>query len=171
MLSDMASSMSASVGVGILCQKSRGGHYLAGMAVTALGDFLLNPRLLHRVTPVGGKPLDRGDLLSLSHPKREFGRTGPLLRPHARYTRRKRAMPQPYFVPVRPSSSRITHKSGVSGWTATVYSLRLTLSFTCGKSLDQFSLSWIPPSFHLLCNVVQDSELISGQSPSPFNCD
>src|SRR5262249_37700406 len=28
------------------------------------------------------------------------------------------AMPQPYFVPVRPSASRSTHRSGVSGSTS-----------------------------------------------------
>src|SRR3712207_3653090 len=27
-------------------------------------------------------------------------------------------MPQPYFVPVRPTCSRIAHSSGVSGWTS-----------------------------------------------------
>ena len=38
------------------------------------------------------------------------------------------AMPQPYFVPVRPSCSRITHSSGVSGSTSTVWTVPLTLS-------------------------------------------
>src|SRR5262249_48533972 len=39
------------------------------------------------------------------------------------------AMPQPYFVPVRPTCSRITHKSGVSGSTSTSRILPLILSF------------------------------------------
>src|SRR4051812_44600205 len=38
------------------------------------------------------------------------------------------AMPQPYFVPVMPSCSRITHSSGVSGSTSTVWTVPLTLS-------------------------------------------
>src|SRR4051812_37192287 len=37
-------------------------------------------------------------------------------------------MPQPYFVPVMPSCSRITHSSGVSGSTSTVWTVPLTLS-------------------------------------------
>src|SRR3954451_4443277 len=38
------------------------------------------------------------------------------------------AMPQPYFVPVMPSCSRITHSSGVAGSTSTVWTVPLTLS-------------------------------------------
>jgi hypothetical protein len=37
-------------------------------------------------------------------------------------------MPQPYFVPVRPTCSRMTHKSGVSDSTATSWTLPLMLS-------------------------------------------
>src|SRR5436190_15896280 len=36
-------------------------------------------------------------------------------------------MPQPYFVPVRPTCSRITHKSGVFGSTSTCCALPLML--------------------------------------------
>src|SRR5271169_5110468 len=39
------------------------------------------------------------------------------------------AMPQPYLVPVRPTCSRITHKSGVSGSTCTSCICPLMLSF------------------------------------------
>src|ERR1700686_160133 len=38
------------------------------------------------------------------------------------------AMPQPYLVPVRPTCSRITHKSGVSGSTSTSCTRPLILS-------------------------------------------
>src|SRR3712207_2040122 len=38
------------------------------------------------------------------------------------------AMPQPYFVPVRPICSRIAHKSGVSGSTSTVCTVPFTFS-------------------------------------------
>src|SRR5947207_9402517 len=39
------------------------------------------------------------------------------------------ATPQPYFVPVRPTCSRITHNSGVSGSACTSCTLPLMLSF------------------------------------------
>src|SRR3954454_12872244 len=42
------------------------GHDLAGLAVAALGDIALQPRLLHRVEVLAdglGQPLDRGDLV------------------------------------------------------------------------------------------------------------
>src|ERR671934_2065716 len=42
------------------------------------------------------------------------------------------AMPQPYFVPVRPTCSRITHNSGVSGSTSTSRKVPLMLSFAMG---------------------------------------
>src|SRR4051794_16781419 len=45
------------------------------------------------------------------------------------------ATPQPYFVPVRPTCSRITQSSGVSGSTATSRTLPLMLSLAIGASL------------------------------------
>src|SRR5882757_8185849 len=39
------------------------------------------------------------------------------------------ATPQPYLVPVRPTCSRITHRSGVSGSACTSRTLPLMLSF------------------------------------------
>src|SRR6185295_2657069 len=39
------------------------------------------------------------------------------------------ATPQPYLVPVRPTCSRITHRSGVSGSACTSRDLPLMLSF------------------------------------------
>src|SRR5712672_1865458 len=48
------------------------------------------------------------------------------------------ATPQPYFVPVRPTCSRITHNSGVSGSTCTLctrplmFSLAMSVPLTTG---------------------------------------
>src|SRR5712692_1648497 len=39
------------------------------------------------------------------------------------------AIPQPYLVPVRPTCSRMTHKSGVSASTSTSCTLPFMLSF------------------------------------------
>jgi hypothetical protein len=39
-------------------------------------------------------------------------------------------IPQPYFVPLRSSTSRSTHRSGVSGATSTVVGFPLTLKLT-----------------------------------------
>src|SRR5258708_32316885 len=44
-------------------------------------------------------------------------------------------MPQPYLVPVRPTCSRIAHKSGVSGSTSTLYADPLMV----GPSIDFLS--------------------------------
>src|SRR6202521_4189144 len=40
-----------------------------------------------------------------------------------------RPIPQPYFVPVSPTCSRITYSRGVSGSTSTLYDLALILSW------------------------------------------
>src|SRR2546430_9685105 len=45
------------------------------------------------------------------------------------------AMPQPYFVPVRPTCSRRTQSSGVSGSTCTSRTLPLMFSFAMGNLL------------------------------------
>src|SRR5262249_30315145 len=45
------------------------------------------------------------------------------------------ATPHPYLVPVRPTCSRITHKSGVCGSTSTSRTGPLILSFAIGSSL------------------------------------
>src|SRR6266851_1884905 len=45
------------------------------------------------------------------------------------------ATPQPYFVPVRPTCSRITHKSGVSGSTCTLCTRPLMLSLAMSVPL------------------------------------
>src|SRR5882672_7582325 len=45
------------------------------------------------------------------------------------------ATPQPYLVPVSPTCSRITHKSGVSASTCTSRTLPFTLSFAMDSSL------------------------------------
>src|SRR6266481_2611754 len=48
------------------------------------------------------------------------------------------AMPQPYLVPVRPSVSRNTHSSGVSGSTSTCCVCPLMMSRSIGVLLDRF---------------------------------
>src|SRR5512140_2331908 len=55
------------------------------------------------------------------------------------------ATPQPYFVPVRPTCSRITHRSGVSASTLTSRVLPLMLSFAMAPPMrdhvhDDFAL-------------------------------
>ena len=49
------------------------------------------------------------------------------------------AIPQPYFVPVRPTCSRMTHKSGVSASTSTSRMLPLMLSFAISFPLANCS--------------------------------
>ena len=50
------------------------------------------------------------------------------------------ATPQPYLVPVRPSCSRSTHSSGVSGSALTSCTRPLTLIFaTCGLLAGRWS--------------------------------
>src|SRR6476661_8456824 len=51
------------------------------------------------------------------------------------------AMPQPNFVPVRPITSRSTHRSGVSGSTSTVCILLLTLMVNAMACLHRATLS------------------------------
>src|SRR5262249_12219846 len=61
------------------------------------------------------------------------------------------ATPQPYFVPVRPTCSRITHRSGVSGSTCTLCTRPLMLSLAMSvlsrlelKILEaRFKLEWV----------------------------
>ena len=49
----------------ICSQQGRGRHDLAGLAVTALGNHVVDPRLLKRVRlTVAGKSLDSGDRLA-----------------------------------------------------------------------------------------------------------
>src|SRR5947208_2638769 len=47
------------------------------------------------------------------------------------------ATPQPYFVPVRPTCSRITHRSGVPASTCTSRTLPLIFSFAMTSSLTR----------------------------------
>src|SRR5262245_20958357 len=48
------------------------------------------------------------------------------------------ATPQPYFVPVRPITSRITHKRGISAGTSTSYAVLLTVSLIAmGRDLPE----------------------------------
>src|SRR5262245_28118378 len=48
------------------------------------------------------------------------------------------ATPQPYFVPVSPTCSRITHNSGVSGSACTSRTLPLMLSFAMRSLAKDF---------------------------------
>ena len=48
------------------------------------------------------------------------------------------ATPQPYLVPVRPTCSRITHSSGVSGSACTSRTLPLMLSFAMASLAKDF---------------------------------
>ena len=66
MLPLMAASMSASVGSGFCFEQRGRGHDLAGLAVAALRDVVLDPRGLQRMqfAVLAGQAFDRGDLLS-----------------------------------------------------------------------------------------------------------
>ena len=110
-----AASMSASVGSGFFVEQRGRRHDLARLAVAALHDVGLGPRALHGVRAVRRQALDRRDLArsDASRPGVTQARTGSPSRctvqaPHC-------AMPQPNFVPVRPSRSRSTQSSGMSG--------------------------------------------------------
>jgi len=52
-------------GFWIALQKRRGRHDLPRLTVTALGHVDLEPRFLHRVAAIPGKPLDGGNGLAL----------------------------------------------------------------------------------------------------------
>src|SRR5262245_41997165 len=54
------------------------------------------------------------------------------------------ATPQPYFVPVSPTCSRITHNSGVSGSACTSRTLPLMLSF----AMRSLAKDFCPASLH-----------------------
>src|SRR5258705_739127 len=64
------------------------------------------------------------------------------------------ATPQPYFVPVRPTYSRITHNSGVSASTFTSRVLPLILSLAMN----------VLPEPALTANVVSDVEVAGNQA-------
>src|SRR5262245_7152513 len=59
---------------------------------------------------------------AVTHERRGTPSTCTVQAPHS-------ALPQPNLVPVRPTSSRRTHRSGVSAGTATSTGLPLTTSF------------------------------------------
>src|SRR3954463_10171457 len=59
------------------------------------------------------------------------------------------ATPQPYLVPVRPTCSRMTHRSGVSASACTSHVFPLTLSFAmrvlsriCQRLYETWRLRW-----------------------------
>src|SRR6266571_5120630 len=59
-----------------------------------------------------------------------------------RLLHRMRAMPQPNFVPVSPSVSRSTQRSGVSGATVTVWRLPLTVKEIGGMTIFPQQGEW-----------------------------
>ena len=117
-----ASSMLAALGPALPDLRHRG-HDLAGLAVAALRDVLVDPRLLHRVQVVAdgvGQALDRGDLVVrlISETGTEQGLNAlPLMwLVQALQT----LMPQPYLGPVTPRRSRITQSRRTSSSMSTV---------------------------------------------------
>ena len=128
MLPDIASSMSASVGCGLLGEQRRGGHDLARLAIAALRHLAVEPGLLD--LGAGRRRADRLDGRDLATCRRcrsavmqeRIGAPSicTVQAPHS-------AMPQPNLVPVMPSTSRSTQSSGVSPSTSTLCVLPLTL--------------------------------------------
>ena len=114
----MTASMSWSVGWEVLQQRRRL-HDLARLAVAALRHLKVDPGLLHGMRALGIEPFDRRDLgaghRATGVMQERVGRpsTCTVQAPHM-------PMPQPNLVPVRPTSSRITHSSGVSSSASTV---------------------------------------------------
>src|SRR5213083_80521 len=104
--------------VGLGGEQRRRGHDLAGLAIAALRHLQLDPGLLDLLAGGGGTDgFDRSDAPA---GRGETGvmqeRTGLPSRwivqaPH-------KARPQPNFVPVIPSTSRITQSNGVSSSTS-----------------------------------------------------
>ena len=107
--------ISASVGAGLRRQQGRGLHDLAGLAVAALRHADVAPGDLHGMLALGVQALDRGHRLAgdVRHLRR--CRSAPPRRRDARCRRRTAPTPQPNLVPVRPSSSRRYHRSGIDG--------------------------------------------------------
>src|SRR3954462_15244841 len=73
------------------------------------------------------------------------------------------ATPQPYFVPVRPTCSRITHSSGVSSSTFTSRTLPLIFSFGIDRLPRRLAAircqSGLAARAHQTCFVVVRGEL------------
>jgi hypothetical protein len=105
-------------------EQRRRRHHHARLAVAALRHVEMQPGLLDRVRAVRRQALDGGDGLALdeadgrTQERTAWPSTCTVQAPHW-------AMPQPYLVPVRPSCSRITHRSGVSSSTSTSRALPL----------------------------------------------
>ena len=104
----------------IACKQRRRRHDLARLAVAALQDFAVEPGFLD--LGAGRRRADRLDRRDRDVPMLSIGvmqdrvatpSTCTVQAPHS-------AMPQPNFVPVMPSTSRSTHRSGVSPSTSTL---------------------------------------------------
>lgn len=88
------------------------------VAVAALWNTLLAPRALNGMIAVRIQAFDCGNWFgnvtyAVMHNRTASLPTCTVQAPHW-------AIPHPYFVPVRPITSRRTHSSGVSGGTSTV---------------------------------------------------
>src|SRR5215472_1517865 len=78
------------------------------------------------------------------------------------------AMPQPYFVPVRPRSSRNTQSRGLSGSTSTEVFLPLRVNSTFFMRLSLYCGQAPPLSSHSLTFATNSSCVIGGVvRPSP----
>ena len=113
----------------VLLQKCHRRHDLTGLAVAALRDILCKPGLLHGMPAVGRQAFDGGDfLIDDINDLDTAPSTCTVQAPHC-------AMPQPNFVPVIPSSSRMTQRSGVSGSISSEYAFPFTVSAIMEPSL------------------------------------
>ena len=108
-------------------EQRRGRHDLARLAVAALRHLAVEPGLLdpgaRRVAPIASMVVtSESPMLSIGVMQERTGSpsTWTVQAPHS-------AMPQPNFVPVMPSTSRNTQRSGVSPSTSTLCALPLTL--------------------------------------------
>ena len=110
----------------VACEQRRSGHDLPRLAVAALNDLAVEPGLLdlgaRRVAPIASiVVISEVPMLStgVMQDRMATPSTCTVQAPHS-------AMPQPNFVPVMPSTSRNTHRRGVSPSTSTVRSTPLT---------------------------------------------
>ena len=145
-------------------KQGRGVHDLAGLAVAALRHADIAPRHLHGVTALASSPSIVTTFLPATS---DIGvvqeRTAsPLMctvqAPH-------NATPQPNLVPVRPSSSRKYHMSGIEGSPPNVRSCPLTWTFTMSVflHLSAQSVFFSPPAENALrlFNVTPHSRMLN----------
>jgi hypothetical protein len=109
---------------GRLCEKGGGLHDLAGLAVAALRDVAGFPGALNGMGAVGAQALDRDDLMASAsaravvQERTAWPTRWTVQAPQA-------PMPQPNFVPVKPTMSRMAQSRGICG----------SASISCGVPL------------------------------------